>query len=286
MGLLVQPGATNEWNTVTAADISFLFVPASRPDRFVKALQADADNVIIDLEDAVAVKDKDTALEHLIKALKQGLSRPVFVRINAADTQWFERDILAIAELSDSERASLSGVLVPKAEAAGDIVRVVDALGAGQVIALIESVAGVAHMREIARTTGVTRLAVGAADLSFDLDVEISSSTIDYVYAQMVVESRLAGIAGPVASPPFSITDLAAVAADAIRLRGLGVTGQLAIHPAQLESIHRGFRPNAEQVAWARKIIGTADGASQVDGQMVDKPVQDRAGRILAQIGE
>jgi citrate lyase beta subunit len=279
---------------MTSQAISYLFVPGSRPDRFAKALASEADAVIIDLEDAVASADKESALEHLLAALEGGLPRPAHVRINAADSEWFERDIAALAALSQAARASLGGVLVPKTESAGVIERVHAALGgdsAGtstEIVALIESAAGVTRAREVAASAGLSRFAVGAADLSFDLDAEIVSSTVDWVYAQLVVESRLAGLAGPVASPPFEIKDLDTVAREAVRLRGLGATAQLCIHPAQLDPIHRGFLPDAERVAWARRVVSAAaeaDGAAQVDGQMVDKPVRERAERVLAQAG-
>ncbi len=285
-----------------AAAVSFLFVPASRPDRYAKALGSAADAVIIDLEDAVSVEEKDSALDHLLAALHAGLARPAHVRINAADSVWFERDLSAIAGLSPRARASVAGVLVPKAERADDVSRVVDALlrtergngnGAGNgaehpvdVIALIESAAGVVAARELAAVPGLTRFAVGAADLSFDLDAEIASATVDWVYAQLVIESRRAGLAGPIASPPFEIDDLEAVALESARLRGLGAAAQLSIHPAQIPAIHSGFLPSAERIAWAQRVMAaaaTADGAVQIDGQMVDKPVRDRAARIIAQ---
>lgn len=278
---------------MSASAISYLFVPASRPDRFEKALASPADGVIIDLEDAVATEDKDAALEHFVAALEAVLPRPAHVRINAADSEWFERDIAALEALTEQARRSLAGVFVPKAENAATIERVAAALGAGagedgrpEIIALIESAAGVVHAREIAQTAGLSRFAVGAADLSFDLDVEIVSSTVDYVYAQLVVESRLAGLAGPVASPPFEIKDLETVEREAKRLRALGATAQLSIHPAQVGPIHAGFLPSAERVEWARRVVAAAeetDGAAQVDGQMVDKPVRERAERVLAQ---
>lgn len=262
---------------------SYLFVPASRPERFAKALAAGADSVIIDLEDAVAVEDKDSALQHLLTALEDGLDKPVHVRINAADSPWFDRDVEALAALSERARKSLAGVFVPKAEYADHLARVRSVVD-GDVIALVESAVGVSRLRELASVPGITRLAVGAADLSFDLDVEIRSSTIDHVYAQLVIESRLAGLPGPVASPPFSISDLDAVRADAERLRGLGATAQLSIHPAQLPAIHAGFRPDDAQIEWARRVLAADEGgAAQVDGQMVDKPVRERAERILAQ---
>ncbi len=275
---------------VAAAAVSYLFVPASRPDRFDKALASAADAVIIDLEDAVAFDEKEAALDYLLAALERGLERPAHVRINAADSVWFTRDVETIAGLSAIARGSLAGVLLPKAERASDVRRIVEVLGGAgsgaETIALIESAAGVAAAGEIAGVPGLTRFAVGAADLSVDLDVEIASATVDWVYAKLVLESRLAGLVAPVASPPFEIKDLDAVAAEAARLRGLGATAQLSIHPAQIPAIHDGFLPSAERLEWARRVVAaaeSADGAAQIDGQMVDKPIRDRAARILAQ---
>ena len=92
---------------------SLLFVPGSRPERFDKALEAGADIVIIDLEDAVSPADKDTARAALAAWLDP--AHPVLVRINAAETQWFEADLGLLAS------AGIAGVVLPKAERPEDI---------------------------------------------------------------------------------------------------------------------------------------------------------------------
>ena len=276
---------------ITTNAISYLFVPASRPERFEKALSTSADAVIIDLEDAVPSVEKDLALAKLLEALEKGTSRPALVRMNACDSVWGQRDIAALAELSAQASGSLAGVVIPMAERVGEVQKVIEVLGGPDsgmdVIALIETAVGVAAGRELASIPGVTRLAVGGADLSFDLDVKLDSSTIDWVYAQLVLDSRLAGIAAPIASPPFEIRDLELVESQAMHLRSQGLTAQLSIHPAQLDAIHRGFLPTPAEVEWAERVLAAAaedDGAAQLDGQMIDKPVHDRASRILAQI--
>lgn len=264
--------------------ISFLFVPASRPDRYEKALASDADVVIIDLEDAVADADKDSSLADLLQALDSGLPRPVVVRVNSPDSQWFERDLQAL-----SHQTNVAGVVIPKVGSATQVTAAVAVLPNGcPVIPTIESVAGLAAVADIAAVPGVVRFAVGAADLSFDLDAEISSPTMEHIYARLVIDSKLAGVAGPVASPPFSLRDTEAIEQEARRLRGLGVTAQLCIHPAQVPAIRAGFLPTSDQVEWARSIVeatNDADGASAIDGHMVDQPIRDRALRILTQVG-
>lgn len=270
--------------------VSYLFVPASRPERFAKALASGADEVIIDLEDAVAAEDKDPALTHLIEALEApeslGAGVAVHVRVNAPDSSWFDRDLAALAGLSASAARHLAGVVIPKAEDPAVLRRVHELLGEGvSVIALVESAVGVSRLREMAAVTGLTRFALGAADLSFDLDVSIESATIDWVYAALVLESRLAGLPGPIASPAFSITDLDVVEADARSLRGMGAAGQLCIHPVQLPAVHRGFCPSEAETQWAARVVAAeGDGAAQLDGQMIDKPVRERAERILSRV--
>jgi citrate lyase subunit beta/citryl-CoA lyase len=268
---------------VLSTAITYLFVPASRPERFDKALSAGADRVIIDLEDAVAIEDKTTSLKYLTAALESGLRAPVHVRVNAAQTEWFDRDLDALSALSEAARAGLSGILVPKVEDVASLDRVRELLGDEiEIIALIESALGLSRARAIAVSPALSRFAVGAVDLSFDLDVDVASSTIDFAYSTLVVESRLAGLPAPIASPPLVLNDPDGTTTDAKRLRSLGLTAQLCIHPSQVAPIHAGFLPSEDQLEWAHKVVASAGGAAQVNGQMVDKPVRDRAERMLA----
>lgn len=286
---------------MTAAALSYLFVPASRPDRYAKAIASGAHRVVIDLEDGVAVADKAAALAHVIAALEaepgseHALAASVIVRVEGPRSARFESELAALAGLSAGARGRLAGIAVPKVEDPAALAHAIaaaradagtgPAAGPLEVLAQIESAAGLARVGEIAAVPGLTRLAIGAADLSFDLDAELDSVTMDFAYARLVLESRIAGLLGPIASPSFELADLDRVEGDARRFRGLGVTGQFAVHPVQLAAIHAGFGPTAEQVAWARTIVDTGDGAVRVGEQMVDAPIRDRAERILAQAG-
>jgi citrate lyase subunit beta / citryl-CoA lyase len=261
--------------------VSYLFVPATKPERFAKAIASGADRVIIDLEDAVVADQKGQALQALDQALRGGLPSPVHVRINAVGTPWFDHDLALLESLPEDARGSLSGVVVPKIEDANIAGRIRRALGARvEVLGLVESAVGLSKLRPIS-TSGIDRLALGAVDLSFDLGAEINSPTIDYAYAALVVESRLAQLPAPVASPPLSLHNSEATEASSARLKAAGMGGQLCIHPQQVQPIHRGFLPSAEQIAWANRVLASDGGATQVDGQMVDKPVRDKAQRIL-----
>lgn len=262
--------------------ITYLFVPGSRPDRFEKALSAGADRVIIDLEDAVAPDEKTDARQAVVIALESGLSAPVHVRVNPLDSAWFDDDIDALLSLS-KQGTALSGIVIPKAESPNALRHVCATISNElEIIAMIETARGVKLAEEIIALPKISKLALGAVDLSVDLDSSAQSAVIDFAYAQIVFASRLAQKLPPIGSPPLSITDLGGVEAEAHRLRGMGLSGQLCIHPNQIPAIHAGFLPSAADIDWAQQVLDSVGGSVQVDGQMVDKPVRDKAERILA----
>lgn len=263
--------------------ITYLFVPGSRPDRFEKALSAGADRVIIDLEDAVAADEKQQARENVVRALEAGLSQPVLVRVNPLDSRFFDDDINELRSLSEAGAKSLAGVVFPKAESPIALGHVCTSLASGlELIAMIETALGVQHVDDIIRLPKITKLALGAVDLGVDLDAQAPSPVIDYAYAKLVFASRLANKLPPIGSPPLSILELDSIEAEARRLRAMGVSGQLCIHPAQVEPLHAGFMPTSDEIVWAQNVIASIGASVQVDGQMVDKPVRDKAERIIA----
>jgi len=258
---------------------SLLFVPASRADRFDKAVATGASQVIIDLEDAVAPDDKDAARE----ALAQWLSpdRGVIVRINGADTRWFNGD-LEVCRLP-----GIRAIMVPKAERAEQLA-CVSAAGAPWVLPLVETAAGFAALREIAAAHGVTALVFGSID--FQLDVGMRDALPEELLpfrVQLVMASRLAGISAPVDGVSTVIDDAAGVRDDALRARRLGFGGKLCIHPRQVAVVNEAFAPSVAEREWAQRVVAgaaSANGAAvTVDGRMVDKPVLARAQAILSE---
>jgi citrate lyase subunit beta/citryl-CoA lyase len=259
---------------------TFLFVPGARPERFAKALAAGAHVVIVDLEDAVSPADKETARAALASALP--LPQPVLVRVNAAATQWFADD------LSLCRHAGVAGVVLPKAEAAADVERVRAVVGQDvDVYPLIETAAGLWNAPAIARTAGVRRLLFGAID--FQLDLGLADDDLVHYRSQLVLVSRVAGLPAPVDGVTTAIDDEAVLARDVERARRLGFGGKLCIHPKQVALVNAAFRPTADEVAWAQRVIAAdtvAHGAAvAVDGKMVDRPVLLKAREILAAAG-
>ena len=257
---------------------SYLFVPASRPERFDKACAAGAGAVIIDLEDAVMPSAKVTARD----AVRAWLSadKSVLIRINAAETEWFSDD-LALCSMP-----GVAGIVLPKTEQAEQI-RIVNQAGAVMVLPLIESAQGFAQLAEIASAAGVHRLIFGSIDFQYDLGIEGDDDALLFFRSQLVLQSRLAGIIAPVDGVSVGIDNIDQVCVDTQRARRLGFGAKLCIHPTQVAHVNRQFRPDAERIGWAVRVIDAVEksggAAVAVDGKMVDLPVLLQAKAIQAE---
>lgn len=272
-------------DAVDMAARSWLFVLGDRPDRFDKARASGADRVIVDLEDAVRPAHKEAAREAVAAYLAPG--RPVYVRVNGAATPWHDADLEAVC------RPGLAGVVLPKAEDAATIRHVADRLrGAGlpgaTVAPLVESARGVWRARRLAAADPlVERLLFGALDLALDLGASVGPDEAELLLARqaVVLASRVAGVAPPIDGIAERIDDEEGLRAACERARRLGFGGKLAIHPRQVAAINGAFTPTPAEVAWARRVVAAYDaapgGAARVDGRMVDRPVVERARRVL-----
>jgi citrate lyase subunit beta/citryl-CoA lyase len=260
------------------AACTFLFVPGDRPERFDKAVAARADIVVIDLEDAVAPGAKAAARATVARWLRTG--QPVMLRVNACGTPWFEED------LKIAQHDGVLGIMLPKAEAGPATKRVAKLV---PTVALVETARGVAIMTRLdGRNSGVRRLALGDIDLALDLGLGSNGAILDPIRLQMVVASRVLHLAPPIAGVTVNTVDMEVVRDDAERARSGGFSGKLAIHPRQVAAILAGFRPGAGEIARAKTIVEAdrAAGGSAVslNGQMIDKPLVERARRLLASI--
>lgn len=260
---------------------SYLFVPGDRPERFAKALASGADAVVLDLEDAVAPSAKGAARAAVAAALAGDGSR-IVVRINGIGTPWCEDDLAMLA----AGRAAT--VMLPKAEQPSDIDRVRAACPGIGVLALVETARGVLAADALAAAPGVQRLVFGTIDFALDLDLDTSTDAagLDAAASRLAWASRAADIAAPVAGVTTAIDDEALLRADVVRARAHGFTAKLCIHPRQIAPLHAALAPSAEQRAWAERVLAAAASAGgaavQLDGRMVDKPVIERARRLLA----
>ncbi|MGR9459427.1 HpcH/HpaI aldolase/citrate lyase family protein (plasmid) [Rhizobium leguminosarum] len=260
-----------------------LFVPASRPDRYVKAAQSGADAIIIDLEDAIAAKEKQGARDALASYDLRGLPVRVFVRINPIGSDWIAEDLAVVARLA------VAGVMLPKISRAEDLHVLQDKLGeAIPIIGLVESAMGIARLPEIAAVRGLFQLAFGSIDFALDIGAQHERESLILARTGMVLHSRAADLPAPLDGVTAAIGDNAATADDATYAARIGFGGKLAIHPAQVDAIRGAFRPNEAEIKLARRIIAAEEAAGgeavQMDGMMIDAPVCARARRLLARI--
>lgn len=265
---------------------TFLFVPATRPERYAKALACGADAVIVDLEDAVAPVDKAAARQSLAAAWP-GLSAAqracLLVRVNAADTAWQTDDLALLATLGPA------GVVVPKAESAASLEPVAGACGpACAVIPMIESVAGLDAADALTRGAQVIRLAFGNLDFQADAGMAAGPDEIELSMVRMalVLSSRRASLAAPVDGVTAATQDSAQLERDATRGRRSGFGGKLCIHPSQVAAVNAAFSPSTAELEWAHRVLAawttSGGGVITLDGRMVDAPVLRLAQRTLA----
>lgn len=256
---------------------SYLFVPGNRPDRYAKALATRAHGVIVDLEDAVAPAEKDGARDSLVRWLSA--ERPVLVRVNAPASEWFVDDLAACA--SDA----VIGIVLPKAERAEEVERVVAACGERPVFPLVETARGMWNVLAVAQAPGVRALMFGSLD--FEADLGSMDDDLLYARSRLVLASRVAGIDPPVDGVTQAIGDQDLVRRDCLRARRLGFGGKLCIHPNQVDIVNRSFAPTAEDLQWARRVVDafavTGGNAALLDGKMIDRPVLLKAQAMLAE---
>lgn len=276
-------GATEQ----AAAAVSALFVPADRPERFAKAAAAGAGVVIIDLEDAVAASAKAGALSMALKGINLSDRNPATVRalirlnqMGSAEHDVEVHELLAAAKIPGS---GLLGFVLSKAEDPEALRNLRKTMPAHlALVPLVESAEGLVNSLEMARIPGVTRLAFGAIDYALDLNSGSGDRFLDHARAQLVLVSRAAGIAAPLDSPSTHINDGEKVRESALLARNFGFGGKLCIHPNQVNVVHAAFRPTPSEIEWATTVLATSPGgASQIKGQMIDRPVIARAQRIM-----
>ncbi|MDO9251998.1 MAG: CoA ester lyase [Hydrogenophaga sp.] len=266
---------------------TYLFVPGNRPDRFAKALASGADRVILDLEDAVSPADKPQARKAIgawLATLDKAALDAILVRLNDALSPWHADDLEWLLAQPVRE------VMLSKCESAAQVAAVHARMApSAQVLPLIETVLGVMGLNDIARAPHVSRLAFGSIDYLLDLDLPGPGFALDAAATAIAMASRAAELPSPVAgvTPELAIER---VNADILHARALGFTAKLCIHPTQVSVVREALRPDAQTLAWASRVnsawqTGSGQGAIQVDGRMVDKPVVLRAQRILALAG-
>ena len=278
-----------------------LFVPGNRPDRIEKAFNTEADVVIIDLEDAVPVSEKEISRSKVKEKVTAFSDRMILVRINALGSPFIEGD------LEEAIVEGVNGIVLPKVEKPDDIHEINELLcavegrralpdGSILLFPLIESAAGVQRVYDIisskTKPERIHTVTFGAADYTLDMGIEMTmeGTELSYARSRIAIACRAAGIAPPIDTPfMIDLNDIDALVSDAKRAKELGFQGKQVIHPRQIEPCNRIFSPTPEEIAKAEEIIqvfeeAEAAGAAavQVEGKFIDYAVVKKSRDILA----
>jgi citrate lyase subunit beta/citryl-CoA lyase len=277
---------------------SMLFTPGNNARMIQKAARLGADAVILDLEDAVPMTDKESARRHVSSAVGQvgAGGALVFVRINALTTGLAENDLESVIQ------PGLGGIVQPKTESRADVHTVVQWISNWErdrgleresvvLVPLLETARGVLNAWEIATANSrIVALAFGALDFTRDMGTSPSAEGTEVFYAR----SRIALAASAVQvqaidTPWIDIADSEGLTEEAARARQLGFRGKLVIHPSQIEPVNQVFSPSEEDVAHARKVAeafraaeARGLGAISLDGKMIDVANARRAEDLIA----
>ena len=267
---------------------SWLFTPATKADRFGRAAEVHADALIIDLEDAVALSDKQKARTAALQYLEQPAQGrlPCALRINAPVTRTGIEDLHSLLESS----AAPDYIILPKCDSPAFIRMVRTLLDQAakdtEIIALIESAKAVEALPDIVGSeVRPVALMFGAADMAADLGAKTTWETLFFVRSRIRQVAASAGVV-VVDSPFFDIADLEGLKRETKAAEDLGFHGKAAIHPKQISIINEVFTPSAEEVARARQILTVnQQGVGSVDHQMVDEAVARKARLVLERAG-
>jgi citrate lyase subunit beta/citryl-CoA lyase len=273
-----------------------LFMPGNNPGMLQTAVDFGADSIILDLEDAVAITEKDAARVLVREALKTNdySSVEVVVRINPLSTPFADKDIEVIARLKPD------AILLPKA--VPEDVRILDERlskiekeegmdpGSIRVHCLVETTFGVETVYETLQTSSrIDAVLLGGEDLAVDLAVKRTYDSQELFYARTKLVNTCKAMKIDVIDTPFTDTnDYEGLAADTEKVKGLGFNGKLAINPRQIDTIHEVYSPSEADINHAQRVMFAQDEAAKeglgvfsLDGKMVDLPVINRAKHTL-----
>jgi citrate lyase subunit beta/citryl-CoA lyase len=273
---------------------SLLFIPANTPAMMQNADVFEADAVIFDLEDAVQLTEKDAAVDLFVQFVNQFKLKDIeiIVRINGLDTPYGEDnlrrivsnhiDTIMLPKATVQSTAYCEG-LIRKIEKKHKMTKEI------QIIPIIERAISVIEAYEIASFERVNGLLLGAEDLSTDLEVERTEEGTEILFARsMVIMAAKANGIDAIDTPYTSTHHIQGLEKDARFAKSLGMNAKACIHPNQIDAVNHVFSPSMEAILHAKRIIEAEQeaikqqrGAFSVDGKMVDKPIIERARKIL-----
>ncbi len=277
---------------------TMMFMNAQKPGLIKDAYIYGSDSIILDLEDAVAENQKDSARFSLYNALKSvdyG-DTEVIVRINSLDTPHWQEDIRCVVA------AGADGIRIAKCESAQDVLTVEEHVLAAErefgveegrtiLMAALESPKGIMNAYEIVSASPrMFGCAISGGDFRKSMHVQIEEGGIEMLTArgQMLLAARAAGVMCFDTMFP-NIDDMETFKAEVVQNHKMGFDGKSVVSPKQIRFVHDTFAPTQKEIAYAEKLVRSFDeqadsgvGVYTVDGKMVDIPFFEDARRIIA----
>jgi citrate lyase subunit beta/citryl-CoA lyase len=279
---------------------TMMYVPGNNPAMLSDAHIYGADSLMFDLEDSVSIHEKDSArllVYNMVKNINYGTE--VVVRINGLDTPYGRQDIVAMV------RAGVDVIRLPKTDSKEDVHAVEQLIeeterdlnievGTTKMMAALESPLGIINAYEIAAASKrLIGIAIGAEDFVTNMKTSRSQIGVELLTArsQLVIAARAAGIAA--LDTVFSdVDDEETFSREVNLIKQLGFDGKSVINPRQIDIVHDIYQPTEKEINHARKVLyaikeaeAKGSGVIAVDGKMVDKPIVERAERVLKLAG-
>lgn len=277
---------------------SMLFVPGSNAAMISNSFIYQPDSIMFDLEDAVALKEKDTARILVAHALQHPLYQAIetVVRVNPLDSEF------GLADLNMVIRAGVDIIRMPKTDTAQDVVNMDKAItdieqacgreiGSTKLLAAIESPLGITQANQIATASNrLMGIALGAEDYVRNLKTERSPEGIELLFARCTILQAARATGLQAFDTVYSnVNNEEGFLAEARLIKQLGFDGKSLINPRQIELIHQLFSPTRQEVEQAQRIITAAEeaekqglGVVSLNGKMIDAPIIERAKLVLA----
>ena len=259
---------------------SFIFTPGLKPEMFLKAISSGADMVCIELEDGIAIKDKDEARKNTFKALetlevKSGVE--LVVRVNCQRTKFGLMDLEAVV----SSKINVKAIMLPKVKTPDEITFIDDMLtdcGLDTDLHVImetnealESIYDIAHASK-----RIVALYFGGVDMAAELRVPNEYKNLIYARSRLVHAGASVGV-DVIDVPYLDLEDMDGMKKEAELVRDLGFTGKGSIHPKQINVLNEIFTPSKEEIIKAKRIVDqfkeSDTGLVVIDGKLIEKPV-------------
>lgn len=275
---------------------TMLFMPGNNPGMLQNAAVLGADSIILDLEDAVSISEKDSARILVREAIKtlDFSETELIVRINSMDNEYGALDVKEIG------RVKPHALLVPKAdeEQLVEVHKLLDKIEKEEglenesikLIALIETAYGLENVYNIIKASGrVNGVLLGGEDLTSDLGIKRTKIGEEIFYARNKVATACRALKISAIDTPFTdVDDFEGLEKDTIKAKSIGMTGKAAINPRQIDMIHSVFAPSEEEISYALRVLEAMEQAEQegkgvfsLNGKMIDAPIINRAQKVV-----